>query len=119
MSDIELRFPDTYLETGQDEDHSFMSIKTRRQSDGSLKIDIEGWGISEYGLFLGAQAKESVMELRIWGVCGSVFNHTWIKVSFSHNLEREAEDQLQRIEYQGGMRLTIYKGLPATVSTIS
>jgi hypothetical protein len=116
MSNIELGFPDTYLETGKDDDHSFMSIKTTRQSDGSLKIDVEGWGITEHGLMLFAAANGDVMEMRILGRCGSVFNETWLRVSFSRTLERETEEQLQRIEYKREKRLTIYKESPPTIS---
>ena len=54
MSDLEYRFPEASLEIGKDDDHSYNSLRTTRQSDGRLKIDVERWGIAEHGLFLGA-----------------------------------------------------------------
>lgn len=120
MSGIELRFPDAYLETGEDDDHSYMSIKTTRQSDGSLKIDIEGWHIREMGPFLNVGTNIGVMKMRIIGRCGTVFDRTWSKVSFSHIVERKAEDQLRRMEYdEREKRITMYKGSPPTISAIS
>jgi hypothetical protein len=118
MPDLEYRFPEAFLEIGKDDDHSYNSLRTTRQSDGRLKIDVERWGIAEHGLFLGAGiGTRRVLELRIMGHCGSVFSETWIKTSFSRVVEKEEEEKAQQIEYCGWApvevgQIKILLGLP-------
>lgn len=103
MPDREFRFPEAFLEIGKDDDHSYNSLRTTRLSDGRLKIDVERWGIIEYGLCLMVNTNTNrVMELFIMGYCGSVFSETWIKASYSHIVEKEEEDKAQQIEFRGG-----------------
>lgn len=100
MPDLEYRFPEAFLEIGKDDDHSYDSLRTTRQSDGRLKIDVERWGIEEHGLLLSVGTGR-VLELFIGGLCGSVFSETWIKASRSRVVEKEEEEKAQRIEYSG------------------
>jgi hypothetical protein len=100
MPDREYRFPEAFLEIGKDDDHSYNSLRTTRQSDGRLKIDVEGWGIVEHGLQLSVKTG-SVLELLIFGRCGTVSKKTWIKASQSRVVEKEEEEKAQHIEYRG------------------
>jgi hypothetical protein len=100
MPDLEYRFPEAFLEIGKDDDHSYNSLRTTRQADGRLKIDVEEWGINEHGLQLSVRPG-SVLELQIFGRCGSVRSETWIKASFSRVVEKEEEEKAQQIEYRG------------------
>jgi hypothetical protein len=99
ISNMERIFPDAFLEAGKDDDHSYMSIRTTRQSDGSLKIDVVGWGIAESGLGLSVGRSEDALKLSIFGRCGTVFTETWSRVSLNHVLEKDAEDKAFQIEY--------------------
>lgn len=93
-------FPETFLEIGNDIDLSYNSLRTTRQSDGRLKIDIQGPGIYEHGLFLSVETGE-ILKLQILGFCGTTSVKTWAKVSFSHILEIEDENNAWEIEYHG------------------
>jgi hypothetical protein len=96
----ELKFPEAFLEIGKDDDHSYNSLKSTRQPDGSLKLETQRWGIPEYGLFLSVE-KGEILKLQMWGECGTVPRKTWTKVSFSHVLEKEEEDNIGHIKYRG------------------
>jgi hypothetical protein len=96
----ERKFPEVFLEIGKDDDHSYNSLKTIRQPDGSLKIEIQSWGIAEYFLFLSVETSE-ILKLQMTGECGTVPSKTWRKVSLSHVLEKEEEDNVEQIEYHG------------------
>jgi len=97
MPDLEFRFSEAFLEVGKDDDHSYRSLKTTRQSDGRLKIDVEGWGITEYGIFLLVERGE-IFKLQIRGECGTVPTRTWEKVSLSRVMEKEEEDWAGAVE---------------------
>jgi hypothetical protein len=93
------RFPEAFLEIGKDDDRSYNSFRTTRLSDGKLKIDVETWGIPEYGLYLNAEAGE-ILKLQVRGECATVPRKTWTKVSFSHLLEKGEETNIGQIEYR-------------------
>ena len=97
MPELEFRFPEAFLEVGKDDDHSYTSLKTTRQSDGRLKIDIEGWGVTECGIFLLVETGE-IFKLQIVGECGTVPTTTWEKVSLSRVMEKEEEDKAGALE---------------------
>ena len=94
----EYRFPEAFLEIGKDEDHSYRSLRTTRLSDGRLKIDVEGWGIKEVGLYFDFRTGE-ILEIHIRGHCGTVSGRTWEKVSFSRVVEKDEENKAKSIEY--------------------
>jgi hypothetical protein len=100
MPDTKYEFPDTFLEAGNDEDHTYASLKTIRQADGCLKIDVIGWGVAETGLYLDIRANMHILELRLKGVCGTVKTRTLAKVSFSYLLDRETENDLHQIGFR-------------------
>lgn len=106
MADLEFRFPEAFLEIGKDDDHSYMSLRTKRQSDGRLKIDVERWGIIQHGLLLSVQPG-AIFKLNIIGRCGTVSTRTWQRASFSRVMEKEEEDKAQQIEYAGGAPVEI------------
>ena len=97
MPDLEFRFPEAFLEVGKDDDHSYRSLKTTRQSDGRLKIDVEGWGIEECGVSLLVETGE-IFTLEIMGECGTVPTTTWKRVSLSRLMEKEEEDKAGAVE---------------------
>ncbi len=47
-----------YKELGNDSDHSFMSIQVKSINE-DVEIEIIGWGIKEYGLWLNKESKGS------------------------------------------------------------
>jgi hypothetical protein len=99
-------FPETFLEIGKDDDHSYMSLRTTRLPDGRLKIDVEKWRIIEIGFFLEVETSE-IVELRLKGYCGTVPRRTWAKSSFSHVLEAEQEDKARYIEFHGYVEVKV------------
>lgn len=102
MPDLEFRFPEAFLEIGKDDDHSYNSFRTTRQSDGRLKIDVEIWAIGGNVGPLLLRGTDRVLELVYLPVCGSqVFSETWIKTSSSRVVEKEEEERAQQIEYRG------------------
>jgi hypothetical protein len=97
MPELEFRFPEAFLEVGKDDNHSYRSLKTTRRLDGRLKIDVEGWGIEEYGIFLSIETGE-IFKLQIMGECATVPRRTWEKVSLSRIMEKEEEDKAGAVE---------------------
>lgn len=63
------------------------------------KIDVERWGIEEHGLLLSVQ-KGAVIELLVFGRCGSVFSETWVKASDGCIVEKDEEDKARTIEFR-------------------
>jgi len=94
------RFPEGFVEIGKDDDHSYNALRTTRLPDGKLKIDVETWGIPEFGLYLAVETNE-VLKLQVMGECGTVPSRTPTKVSFSHVVENEEENYAAQIEYYG------------------
>ena len=83
-------------------------MKLIRQSDGSLRIDVVGWGIEEMGISLSNDIRDSILNLIIMHECGVVDRWTPAKASFTHVVEPEQERELSEIEYGGGLiKLTI------------
>ena len=92
-------FPERILSAGSDNDYTFKSIVTRRQKDGELRIQITGWSIEEYGLFLYARTENRTLELSIMGECGTVSTHTNVKKTFEYLVSRTEEKALEKIRY--------------------
>lgn len=104
------RFPEVFLETGNDSNYSYISLRTIRQRDSILIIHATGWGIEEYGLYLEHSIKDSILTLNIMGMCGTVFTYTWVKKTFNYILKRDTEDRLRRIcFYKKSDSLTVLK----------
>ena len=100
MPDTKYEFPDAFLEAGSDDNHTYASMKTTRQADGGLQIDVVGWGVAEYGLYLDVTTNMNSLELGIMGFCGTVPRRTFTKVTFSHVVDKETENQLHQIDYR-------------------
>ncbi len=96
------RFPDTFLETGQDADYSYISLQTRRRNNQDLLIEIVGWGIEESGLFLHSEIDENKLILHIMGDCLTIPTETWLKTSFQYTLSPEDEETLSEIRHERG-----------------
>jgi hypothetical protein len=74
--DDAIKFPQRFVYSGSDEDTTYISLKTLRNNDGTLRIEATGWGISECGLFLSARTEENILSLYILGFCGTVPSYT-------------------------------------------
>lgn len=110
MTELQQEFPPAFLEAGSERNHNYLSLKLIRQSDGSLRIDLIGWGIEETGISLSTNIGGSTLNLVVMGECGVVDSWTWTKVSFTHIVEQEQERELREIEYRCGLlKLTIGK----------
>lgn len=53
-------FSDTVVQKGSDEDTTYFSIRTSHQLNGTLNIDVSGWGIQETGLHIDASPAAKV-----------------------------------------------------------
>jgi hypothetical protein len=93
----EYKFPEAFLETGKDEDHSYLSLKTTREPDGKLRLDVEGWGMAASGLYLLVE-RGMILKLYIMGECGTMSDNIWVKVSLNRIVEEEDEDRASHIE---------------------
>jgi len=93
------RFPEIFLEAGSDIDTTYISLRTIRLQDGTLKIQATGWGVEEYGLFLNLQTENKFLTMNIMGECGTVFTRTYVKRTFEHVITKSAEDTLERIRF--------------------
>lgn len=93
------RFPEVFLEAGSDSDSSYIALRTFRLQNGNLKIQVTGWGIEEYGLFLNCQTESRTLTMNIMGECGTVSSRTWVKRTFDYIVTRAAEDTLSRIRF--------------------
>ena len=108
MTESQREFPPAFLEAGSDSNHDYLSMKLIRQSDGSLRIDLVGWGTEEMGPSLETGIKDSTLNLIVMHECGVVDNWTPTKVAFTHVVEQEQERELSEIEYESGpINLTI------------
>jgi hypothetical protein len=94
-------FPNRILSAGSDNDYTFESIVTQRQKDGGLKVQITGWSIEEYGLFLYTRTENRILRLSIMGECGTVSTHTHVKKTFEYLVARAEEEALEQIHYGG------------------
>jgi hypothetical protein len=66
------RFPETLVETGSDEDHSYIALQTTRQADGRLKITVTSWEDPRFAARLIKQIDGETLQLTLIARCGSV-----------------------------------------------
>lgn len=92
-------FPERILSDGCDNDYTFKSIVTQRQKDGELSIQITGWSIEEYGVFLHTHTEDKTLELSIMGECGTVSTHRNVKKTFEYLVSQSEEEVLEQIRY--------------------
>jgi hypothetical protein len=97
MQMSEYRFPETFLESGKDEDHSYHSLKTIRLKDGKLKIDIEIW--DAYGSCFSVK-KGVVIETYTIIRCGTDSSEIWGGKFKSYIVEEEEENKAQQIKFR-------------------
>lgn len=93
------RFPEIFIEAGNDLDYSYRSLRTTRLNDGSLKVEVTEWGIEEYGLFIDPKIENGTLMMNIIGICGTVMSKTWVKVTFDYTITKTLEETLQRIQF--------------------
>ncbi|MBI5216308.1 MAG: hypothetical protein HY960_11195 [Ignavibacteriae bacterium] len=91
------QFPEVFIESGTDSDSSYMSLRTARQGDGTMKTEVTGWGVEEYGLFLDCKTDGHILFLNIMGICGTVTSETYVKKTFAYMVPPAAEDTLSTI----------------------
>lgn len=94
-------FPNAFLTTGHDSDHTYISLEAVRTNSQHLKLNFEGWGILETGIFLSKNYSDSAINYQIMGRCGTVPTFTWVKVEFTDSLSPFTEDSLKFIRMRG------------------
>jgi len=96
-----LEFGNQYQESGVDSDHSFMSIQVKDDNE-NVDVEIKGWGIKEYGLFLHAKPKSNTLYFNIMGICGTVTSETWTKTTFKYTIPDSLENSVTMLKYFKG-----------------
>lgn len=94
-------FPNAFLTTGHDSDYTYISLESVRIASGHLKLNFNGWGILETGIFLSKNYSDSSINYQIIGRCGTVPTFTWVKVEFTDSLSPFTEDSLKYIRMIG------------------
>lgn len=94
------RFPSTFLQAGSDNDHSYVSLKSYRLDNDYLKLELTGWGIKEFGIFLQDYVKDDALVLNILGECGTGVEPPVVieKRTFTYTVSTALEDQLNVIQ---------------------
>ncbi len=92
-------FPEAYLSSGTDRENTFRSLKSIRNSDGSLALEVSGWGIREMGIMCRREIENETLRLQIFHFCGTVQSRTPEKVKFDQLVTHATEDSLSRIVF--------------------
>ncbi|MCB0286430.1 MAG: hypothetical protein R3C41_05860 [Calditrichia bacterium] len=92
-------FPEAYLSSGSDRENTFRSLKSIRNSDGSLALEVSGWGIREMGIMCRREIENETLRLSITHFCGTVQTLTPEKVKFDQLVTLATEDSLSRIVF--------------------
>ena len=86
------------METGNDNDHSYTSLKSSRLDNDHLKLEVTGWGIEETGVFLQTSVENDVLFAHVMGECGTTLTkETWVKRTFVYIVDESSEDRLNLI----------------------
>ncbi|MDL1891943.1 hypothetical protein FBQ87_03495 [Sphingobacteriales bacterium CHB3] len=96
-------FSDTVVQKGSDEDTTYFSIRTSHQLNGTLNIDVSGWGIQETGLHIDASTSNSILSLRMIGMCGTIQMTTWVRPTFQVSVSTSEEQSLTEIHFSNGI----------------
>lgn len=95
---VKKRFPSTFLEKGNDNDHSYISLKSYRLDNDYLKLELTGWGVEQTGLFLNDIIEGDVLVMHVMGECGTyVPPPIYEKHTFTYTVSTSLEDQLNLI----------------------
>lgn len=95
----QLSFPEFFVEKGNDNDTSYISLRGIKISEDSLKIEAVSWGVIEYGLHLMSNKSETEFEYVLMGECGTTLTTTYKKVTLYDWITAEESENLLRISF--------------------
>lgn len=98
MTEQPTRFREVFLESGEDDDHTYVSFSLKRQPDGNVLIEIIMWLDLNVGVNMYPELTEVNLNLRFMGECGTVSRHWLSKKTFTYLLTREEEERVEQID---------------------
>jgi hypothetical protein len=97
--EAKISFKEFYIEKGSDFDTTYISFKGTIKNSNTLLIEATSWGILEVGLSLDRIDMNKEIMFGLMGQCGTIFTHTWAKVTFSNTISAAETDTLERISF--------------------
>jgi len=95
---VKKRFPSTFLEVGNDDNHSYVSLKSSRLDNDHLQLEVTGWGIEQSGMFLNDNIEGDALVVAVMGECGTFSPPPmWQKRTYVYTVSNTLEDSLNFI----------------------
>jgi hypothetical protein len=91
--------PEFFVEKGSDLDSSYISFRGVGKNPDTLEIQATSWGVIEFGLILARQNAPKAINYQMFGRCGTVFTHTWQKVTLRAWITATEADTLQQLSF--------------------
>ena len=68
-TNIQISFPEFFIEKGSDIDSSYISFKGVKKNNDTLEIQATSWGVIEYGLFISKKTFDNEIQYQMMGEC--------------------------------------------------